>query len=497
MAGRHILALDQGTTGSTAFVFDAEARPVGKGYSEFPQHYPRPGWVSHDPEQIWDATLKVGRAAIHDAGIEARELAGIGITNQRETTVVWDRETGKPIADAVVWQCRRTADICRAMREAGHEPLVRQRTGLVIDSYFSGPKAKWLLDNTEGARLRAEAGELAFGNIDTWLIHKLTKGAVHATDPSNASRTMLFDIQSMAWDAELANVLDVPPEMLPEVRPSVGDFGVADAEWFGAEVPITGVAGDQQAALFGQGCFTPGSAKNTYGTGCFTLTNTGTDPVFSDRGLLTTVAWQMDGRTTYALEGSVFIAGAAVQWLRDGLGIIKSAPETEALAESVPDTHGAYFVPAFAGLGAPHWDESARGVIVGLTRGVTRAHIARAALEAICYQSDDLFAAMTADSGADLSTLKVDGGATANRFLCQFQADISNVTVQRPVVAETTALGAAFLAGIGADVWSGTADVEAVWQEDARFEPQMDEATREALKGEWHRAVGRAKGWIV
>ncbi|MBW3581799.1 MAG: glycerol kinase GlpK [Euryarchaeota archaeon] len=495
MAGRYVLALDQGTTGSTAFVFDAEARPVGQDYSEFPQRYPRPGWVSHDPNDIWEVTLKVGRGAIAAAGIEPKEIAGIGITNQRETTIVWDRESGEPIEDAVVWQCRRTAEICRRIRDAGHAGYIRDRTGLVVDSYFSGPKIKWILDNAWDARKLAKGGRLAFGTVDTWLVHKLTKGKVHATDASNASRTMLYDIHRGDWDPQLCDIMTVPLSMLPEVVDSSGLVGHADAEWFGAQIPITGIAGDQQAALFGQGCFAPGMAKNTYGTGCFALANTGTEAVRSDHGLLTTVAWKIGGKTTYALEGSVFIAGAAVQWLRDGLGVIASAPETEALAESVPDTHGAYFVPAFAGLGAPHWDETARGAIVGLTGGVKKAHIVRATLEAICFQSADLFAAFEADAGIDLALLKVDGGASKNGFLCRFQADISGKTVVRPVVNETTALGAAFLAGIGAGLWQGTDELEVVWQEAARYEPAMDEAERERRLAGWHRAVERTKGW--
>ncbi len=495
MARQHILALDQGTTGSTAFVFDDEARPVGRAYQEFQQHYPKPGWVSHRPDEIWEATLAVGRKAIQEAGLKGDDITAIGIVNQRETTVVWDKKTGDAIADAVVWQCRRTAGICRGLREAGHEDLVRERTGLVIDSYFSGPKIAWILDNTEGARRRAEAGELAFGTVDSWLIHRLTRGQAHKTDATNASRTLLFDIHKGEWDEELAGIQRVPVSMLPQVQDSAGEFGVAHAQWFGAEIPITGVAGDQQAALFGQGCFAAGAVKNTYGTGCFALENTGSQAVASDHGLLTTVAWRMNGQTTYALEGAVFVAGAVVQWLRDELGLIKEAAETEGLANSVQDNAGVYMVPAFSGLGAPHWDESARGVIVGLTRGSSRAHIVRAALESIAYQSNDLFDSFTKDAGTDFSTLKVDGGAAANDFLCQFQADISGLTVVRPKVVETTALGAAFFAGLGAGVWGSTKELEHVWQEDARFEPRMQAGERERLIGQWHRAVQRAKGW--
>lgn len=493
---RTVLALDQGTTGSTAFVFDEEARPIGRAYQEFAQHYPKPGWVSHKGQELWEATVQVGRQALKEAGVEGRDLAGIGIVNQRETALVWDKGTGEPVADAVVWQCRRTAGICRDLREAGHGPLVRERTGLVIDSYFSGPKVKWILDNTEGARERAEKGGLAFGTVDSWLVHKLSGGKVHATDATNASRTMLFDIHRGEWDEELAKIQDVPVSMLPEVHDCAGEIALADKRWFGAEVPVTGMAGDQQAALFGQGCFGEGDAKNTYGTGCFALANTGAKAVASDHGLLTTIAWRMGGRLTYALEGAVFIAGAVVQWLRDSLGVIKSAAETEGLARSVEDNAGVYIVPAFAGLGAPYWDESARGTIVGITRGATKAHLARAALESIAYQSNDLFESFILDAGSDFSLLKVDGGAVQNEFLCQFQADISNRTVVRPKVIETTALGAAFFAGLGAGVWGSTKDLEHVWQEGARFEPSMDAGMRERLLTDWRRAVERAKGWV-
>jgi glycerol kinase len=492
---RYVLALDQGTTGSTAFVFDEEAVPVAKAYREFPQHYPRPGWVSHKPEEIWEATLTVGREALQHAGIGAKALSGVGVTNQRETTIVWDRRSGEPVGDAVVWQCRRTAKICRNLREAGHSDLIRARTGLVIDSYFSGPKITWILDNIKGAREKADKGELAFGTVDAWLLHKLSGGKVHKTDATNASRTMLFDIHKGRWDEELAEIQNVPTSVLPEVVDSSGQIATADAEWFGAEVPITGVAGDQQAALFGQGCFKEGDVKNTYGTGCFALENTGDHAVASGHGLLTTIAWSLGGKPTYALEGSVFIAGAVVQWLRDSLGIIKKADETEGLAKSIDDNHGVYIVPAFSGLGAPYWDESARGILVGVTRGTTKAHIARAALESIAYQSNDLLQAFRLDSGKRLGSLKVDGGAAANGFLCQFQADVSALKVVRPKVIETTALGAAFFAGLGSGLWGSTKDLEHVWQEDVVFEPSMEPARRERLIKKWHRAVERAKGW--
>ncbi len=492
---RYLMALDQGTTSSRAIVFDEHGQIVSVAQKEFSQIYPQPGWVEHDPEEIWDSQIEVAREALDRAGLHARDLAGIGITNQRETTIVWDRETGKPIHNAIVWQCRRTAAMCDDLRARGLADAIRQKTGLVVDAYFSGTKIAWLLDNVPGARARAERGELAFGTVDTFLIWRLTGGRVHATDYSNASRTMIFNIHTLDWDDDLLRELRIPRAMLPEARPSSGVLGESAPDALGAAVPIAGVAGDQQAATFGQACYTPGMAKNTYGTGCFMLLNTGEQAVPSQRGLLTTIAWGLDGRVTYALEGSIFIAGAAVQWLRDGLGIIATAAETEELAGSVPDTGGVYFVPAFVGLGAPYWDAYARGVIVGLTRGTTRAHLVRATLEAICYQTRDVVDAMVADAGVPLQALRVDGGAVANNLLCQLQADLLGVPVQRPVVTETTALGAAYLAGLAVGVWSGQEEIAAQWQVDREFSPRMPAAERDRLYAGWQRAVERAKGW--
>jgi glycerol kinase len=497
----YILALDQGTTSSRAILFDHDGRVVSVAQQEFPQIYPRPGWVEHDPEAIWESQLTVARAALRKADSGAGNIAAIGVTNQRETTVVWDRHTGQPIANAIVWQCRRTAPLCAALREAGHEPLFKARTGLVLDAYFSGTKIAWLLDNVPGARRRAERGELAFGTVDTFLIWRLTAGKVHATDPSNASRTLLFNLQSGDWDEELLRVLDIPHTLLPEVRSSAGDFGVSEAALFGAPIPIRGAAGDQQAATFGQACFEKGLAKNTYGTGCFLLMNTGHEPVPSNNGLLTTIGWRLQAPTpesppepaTFCLEGSVFIAGAAVQWLRDELRIIDSAGETEALAGSVRDTGGAYFVPAFVGLGAPYWDPRARGAIVGLTRGTNRAHIARAALEAIAYQTRDVLEAMAADAGRTLSALRVDGGASSNNWLMQFQADMLGTCVERPAITETTALGAAYLAGLAAQFWDGLDEIAAQWRVDRVFEPRMGTDEREQLYAGWKAAVERVR----
>ncbi|HEY63199.1 MAG TPA: glycerol kinase GlpK [Caldilineae bacterium] len=492
---RYLMALDQGTTSSRAIIFDEHGRIVSVAQKEFPQLYPRPGWVEHDPEAIWDSQIAVAREALDRADLQARDLAGIGITNQRETTIIWDRETGKPIHNAIVWQCRRTAAMCDDLRARGLADAIRQKTGLVVDAYFSGTKIAWLLDNVPGARERAERGDLAFGTVDTFLIWRLTGGRVHATDYSNASRTMIFNIHSLDWDDDLLRELRIPRAILPEVRPSSGMFGESAPDVFGAAVPIAGVAGDQQAATFGQACFTPGMAKNTYGTGCFMLLNTGKQAVPSRRGLLTTIAWGLGEGVTYALEGSIFIAGAAVQWLRDGLGIIATAAETEELAGSVSDTGGVYFVPAFVGLGAPYWDPYARGVIVGLTRGTTRAHLVRATLEAICYQTRDVVDAMVADAGISLQALRVDGGAVANNLLCQLQADLLGVPVQRPVVTETTALGAAYLAGLAVGVWSGQDEIAAQWQVDREFSPGMSAAERDRLYAGWQRAVERARGW--
>jgi glycerol kinase len=495
MAGRYVLALDQGTTGSTALVVDPDGAVRGRGYAELPQHFPRPGWVEHDPEEIWRSTTDALGQALAAARALPREIAAIGITNQRETTILWERASGRPLHNAIVWQCRRTAPLCEALKADGAEPELRRKTGLVLDPYFSGTKIRWLLDEVEGARARAERGELAFGTVDTWLLWRLSGGAVHATDPSNASRTLCFDIRALGWDEGLCERLGVPAALLPRVLPSAGVFGETAAGVLPAGIPVTGIAGDQQAALFGQACVAPGMAKNTYGTGCFALLNTGAVAVVSTRGLLTTVAWTIDGHTSYALEGSVFVAGAAVQWLRDGLGIIATAAETQALAESVPDTGGVYLVPAFAGLGAPYWDPYARGALVGLTRGTTRAHIARAALEAIAYQSRDVLDAMIDDATLPIQALRVDGGAAVNDFLCQFQSDILGVDVLRPSVTETTGLGAAYLAGVGAGLWK-TADLAGRWKLERRFAPSLPEAAREAAYAGWRRAVDRSRAYV-
>jgi glycerol kinase len=495
-AGRHVLALDQGTSGSTALVVDPEGAVRARGYAELPQHYPRPGWVEHDPEDIWRTTGEAARHALAAAGITGADVAAVGITNQRETTIVWERATGTPIHRAIVWQCRRTAPGCDALRARGVEPLIRERTGLVLDAYFSGTKIAWLLDHVPWARRRAGRGELAFGTVDSWLLWKLTGGLVHATDVTNASRTLCLDLRTVDWDPELLALLDVPREVLPALLDSSGPCGeTVDVGWLPAGVPITGIAGDQQAALFGQACYAAGDAKNTYGTGCFVLLNTGDVPVASASGLVTTIAWRLRGRTTYALEGSIFVAGAAVQWLRDGLGLVARADETRALAESVPDTGGVYFVPAFVGLGAPHWDPYARGTIVGLTRGTTRAHVVRAALEAIAYQTRDVLEAMTADAGLAPRALKVDGGAVANDFLCQFQADVLDVDVLRPRVIETTGLGAAYLAGLGVGLWSSIDAVAARHVVERTFRPRMDDAARARGYDGWRRAVDRARAW--
>jgi glycerol kinase len=488
-----VVAVDQGTTGSTVLVFDRQGRVVGRAYSEFRQHYPRPGWVEHDPEEIWRVTLRVLRQACRRARVRARDVVALGITNQRETTVLWDRQTGKPVERAIVWQDRRTAPTCEEMRARGLEDVFRRKTGLVLDPYFSGTKLRWLIENVPGAAERARRGELAFGTIDSWLVWKLTGGAVHATDPTNASRTLLYDIHAGAWDAELCNLLEVPASVLPEVRPSSGELATTERTVLGAPVPIAGIAGDQQSALFGQGCVERGMAKNTYGTGCFLLLNTGADAVTSRHGLLTTVACDTHGGRAYALEGSVFIAGAAIQWLRDGLGLVRRAAESERLAKSVDSTLGVYLVPAFVGLGAPHWDADARGALLGLTRGVTRAHVVRAALESLAYQTRDVVDAMAADAGEALRALRVDGGAAANGFLMQFQADVLGVPVDRPRVVETTAMGAAFLAGLATGFWKSQADLERARRIDRRFTPRMNTETRDALYRGWQDAVARVR----
>jgi glycerol kinase len=496
---KYILALDQGTTSSRAILFDVGGRVVAAAQEEFPQLFPQPGWVEHDPEAIWDTQLSTAKRVLLKAGIGASGVAAIGITNQRETTVVWDRQTGEPLYNAIVWQCRRTAALCDRLRSDGWEDTVRSKTGLVIDAYFSGTKLAWLLDQVPGLRAKAERGDALFGTIDSYLIWRLTGGRQHLTDVSNASRTMLFNIHDMVWDDEILAQLRIPRVMLPQVRPSSQVYGSTEVGLLGAEVPIAGAAGDQQAALFGQACYRAGEAKNTYGTGCFLLLNTGDQAVASQSGLLTTIAWQLGdgGDVTYALEGSVFIAGAAVQWLRDGLGIIAQASEIEDLARGVADTGGVYFVPAFVGLGAPYWDAYARGTIVGLTRGTDRRHLARAALEAICFQSRDLLEAMIADSGVHLQALRADGGAVGNDLLMQLQADLMGVVVQRPAVTETTALGAAYLAGLAVGFWPGLDAIASQWQADAAFLPAMSAQERDALYVTWKRAIKRAQGWVM
>jgi glycerol kinase len=492
-----VLALDQGTTSSRAILFDAHGAPVASAQQEFPQLFPQPGWVEHDPEAIWSSQLATAREAISRAHIEPGRIAAIGITNQRETTLLWDRCTGQPLANAIVWQCRRTAPMCDRLRAEGFDQVIHDHTGLVADAYFSGTKLAWLLDNVPGARARAERGELAFGTVDTFLVWRLTAGRLHLTDPSNASRTMLYNIHSLDWDDTILDHLRIPRSLLPEVRPSSEVYGAADPSLFDAPILISGLAGDQQAALFGQACFAPGMAKNTYGTGCFMLLNTGAEAITSRQGLLTTVGWQVPTGTTYCLEGSVFIAGAVVQWLRDGLHIISSSPEIEPLARSVEDNGGVYFVPAFVGLGAPHWDAYARGTIVGLTRGSTSGHLARAALESIAYQSSDVLEVMARESGREVAALRVDGGAAHNGLLMQFQADMLGKPVQRPRITETTALGAAYLAGLATGFWTSPEQVSAGWQLDREYLPRMSADQRGALLESWHRAVERSRGWAA
>ncbi len=490
-----VLALDQGTTSARAILFDRLGNLRGVAQREITQHYPQPGRVEHDANEIWQAQLAVARAVLRDHGVSATQVAAVGITNQRETTVLWDRASGEPLHRAIVWQDRRTASICDELSAAGHAELFRQRTGLVVDAYFSGTKLKWLLDHIPDARARAERGELAFGTIDSWLAWKLSGGHEHVTDPSNASRTLLFDIHRRCWDEELLALLDIPAALLPRVVDSSGTIAMLDAQWLGAAIPLSGMAGDQQAATFGQACLEHGMAKNTYGTGCFLLMNTGPQPMASRHQLLTTIGWQREGRTTYLLEGSVFMGGATVQWLRDGLGLITSAGEVETLAASVPDNGGVYLVPAHTGLGAPYWDPFARGALFGLTRGTTRAHIARAALEAIAFQSTELLQAMERDAGQRLSELRVDGGAAHNDLLMQFQADLLGVPVVRPRVTETTALGAAYLAGLAVGFWQDEAELTALWRAERRFEPSMSDDRRAALFADWHRAVERSLNW--
>jgi len=499
---RHVIALDQGTTSSRAIIFDQTGRPVASAQREFKQHYPQPGWVEHDPDEIWRTQRDVAREALRSSGLKAEDMVACGIANQRETTVVWDRQTGQAIHNAIVWQDRRTAPMCAELKEVGAESLVKERTGLVLDPYFSGTKVAWILDQIPGARRRAELGELAFGTVDSWLVWNLSQSKVHVTDVTNASRTLLFNIHSGDWDPELLKLLRVPRAMLPDVLPSSHSFGMVAPAVLGSPIPITGIAGDQQAALFGQGCHTAGMAKNTYGTGCFMLLHTGGKVVQSSHGMLSTAAAQIgravDARDVdrqYALEGSVFIGGAVVQWLRDEMKFFESAADIERLASDVLDNGGVFVVPAFTGLGAPHWDPHARGAIVGLTRGSSRAHIARAALESIAYQRADVLDAMQKDAGEKLSELRVDGGAAANDLLMQFQADILGVPVVRPKVLETTALGAAYLAGLYTDVWKSQEEIAAQWQMDRRFEPHMAPAEAAALLARWHEAVSRSLHW--
>jgi glycerol kinase len=490
-----VLALDQGTTSSRAIVFDERGAIRSLAQKELPQIFPRAGWVEHDPNEIWSGQLSVAAEALARAGLAARDIAAIGITNQRETAVVWDRSTGEPVCNAIVWQDRRTAPMCDALKAAGHEEAIAAKTGLVIDAYFSGTKVKWILENVPGARERALAGELAFGTVDSWLVWKLTGGATHATDVTNASRTLLYDIHHRTWDDELLELFDVPRAMLPRVGGSSAVVAETTTDLFGANIPIAGMAGDQQAALFGQRCTTPGMVKNTYGTGCFMLMHTGRSPMRSRNRLIATAACSDDSQAAYALEGSVFVAGAAVQWLRDGLGIIRTAGEVETLAGSVPDNGGVYLVPAFAGLGSPHWDAYARGAMLGLTRGVTAAHIARAALESIAYQTADVLLAMESDAGIRLSELRVDGGAACNDLLMQFQADVLGVPVVRPRISETTALGAAYLAGLATGYWKGPRDIDSQWEAERIFEPSMSRDRAATLMREWGRAVERSRQW--
>ena len=492
---KYIMALDAGTTSNRCILFNQKGEMCSVAQREFTQYFPQPGWVEHDADEIWASMLGVAVEAMNKIGATADDIAAIGITNQRETAIVWDKNTGEPVCHAIVWQCRRTSEYCDSLKEKGLTDTFRKKTGLVIDAYFSGTKVKWILDHVSGAREKAEKGELLFGTVETWLIWKLTKGAVHITDYSNASRTMLFNINTLEWDKEILAEMNIPKSMLPEAKPSSCIYGYSDAAFLGGKIPIAGAAGDQQAALFGQTCFEAGEAKNTYGTGCFLLMNTGEKPVFSNNGLVTTIAWGLEGKVNYALEGSIFVAGAAIQWLRDEMRFIDSSAESEMMAMQVEDTNGCYVVPAFTGLGAPHWDQYARGTIVGLTRGVNKYHIIRATLESIAYQVNDVIRAMEADSGIELSALKVDGGASANTFLMQTQADIINAPVNRPSCVETTAMGAAYLAGLAVGYWLNKEDVIRNWTIDRVFEPNIDEAKRsEMIKG-WNKAVKYAYGW--
>lgn len=492
---KYIMALDAGTTSNRCILFNEKGEMCSVAQREFTQYFPKPGWVEHDADEIWASQLGVAVEAMNMIGVSAKEIAAIGITNQRETVIVWDKHTGIPIYHAIVWQCRRTSEDCDALKAKGLTEKFKQKTGLVIDAYFSATKVKWILDHVPGARGKAENGDLLFGTVETWLIWKLTRGAVHVTDYSNASRTMLFNINTLEWDDDILTELNIPKCMLPEVKPSSCVYGEADPSFLGGPIPIAGAAGDQQAALFGQTCFTAGEAKNTYGTGCFLLMNTGEKPVFSDNGLVTTIAWGLDGKVNYALEGSIFVAGAAVQWLRDEMRLIDSAMDSEYMAKKVKDTNGCYVVPAFTGLGAPYWDQYARGTIVGITRGVNKYHIIRATLESIAYQVNDVLAAMEADSKIDITSLKVDGGASANDFLMQTQADIVNLPVTRPQCVETTAMGAAYLAGLAVGYWAGKEDVIKNWVSDQVFKPSIEETDREQRIKGWSKAVKYAYGW--
>ena len=492
---KYMMALDAGTTSNRCILFNEKGEMVSVAQKEFTQYFPKPGWVEHDASEIWSTQLGVAVEAMQKVGVEAKDIAGIGITNQRETAIVWDKNTGEPVYHAIVWQCRRTSEYCDSLKEKGLTEVFRAKTGLIIDAYFSGTKVKWILDHVEGARERAERGELLFGTVETWLIWKMTKGAVHVTDYSNASRTLLYNINKLEWDEEILKELGIPSCMLPEVKPSSCVYGMADASFFGGEIPIAGAAGDQQSALFGQTCFSEGEAKNTYGTGCFLLMNTGEKPVFSKNGLVTTIAWGLDGKVNYALEGSVFVAGAAIQWLRDELRIIDSAEDSEYMAKKVKDTHGCYVVPAFTGLGAPYWDQYARGIIVGLTRGVNKYHIIRATLESLAYQVHDVVRAMEADSGIPLASLKVDGGASANDFLMQTQADMVQVPVKRPQCVETTAMGAAYLAGLAVGYWKDKNEIVKNWEIERTFHPVISMEERDKKMKGWERAVKCSYGW--
>ncbi len=491
----YIMALDAGTTSNRCILFNKKGEICSVAQREFTQYFPQPGWVEHDADEIWASMLGVAVEAMNKIGASADKIAAIGITNQRETAIVWDKNTGEPVCHAIVWQCRRTSEYCDSLKAKGLTEEFRAKTGLVIDAYFSGTKVKWILDNVPGAREKAEEGELLFGTVETWLIWKLTKGAVHVTDYSNASRTMLFNINTLEWDDEILAELDIPKCMLPTAKPSSCIYGYSDASFLGGQIPIAGAAGDQQAALFGQTCFTAGEAKNTYGTGCFLLMNTGEKPVFSNNGLVTTIAWGLDGKVTYALEGSIFVAGAAIQWLRDEMRFIDSSAESEMMAMQVEDTNGCYVVPAFTGLGAPHWDQYARGTIVGLTRGVNKYHIIRATLDSIAYQVNDVLSAMKTDSGIELSALKVDGGASANNFLMQTQADIINAPVNRPQCVETTAMGAAYLAGLAVGYWKNKEEVISNWAIGRTFKPAIEQEKREIMIKGWNKAVKYAYGW--